>query len=488
MMSVDFPRISNTSGVAKAKIALSALAQRLPGLPRRLIRIRELTLTTNGTQSRPAKCVRNSLGLENVARAGEAEIAFNAQLSTLSAPRSALRVTLLTGGGDKPYALGMAAALTSEGILVDFMGSDDLAVPELLTNSRVNFRNLRGDQNPDAKPTRKMARVLKYYWRLIFYSAIAKPKIFHILWNNKFELIDRTLLMLYYRLLGKKIVFTAHNVNAGKRDSNDSWLNRLSLKIQYRLSDHIFVHTDGMKREMISEFRIPESKISVIPFGINNTVPNTALTALEAKQLLSLSRKDKGFLFFGNIAPYKGLEYLIAAFDELLKKDRSYRLLIAGKPKGPASYWNAIWGTIARSGIGDRVIEKIEYVPDETTELYFKAADVLVLPYTHVFQSGVLFLGYSFGLPVIVSDVGSLREEIIEGQTGLVFKAQDSSDLATKIEEYFRGELFRNLETTRFQIKEYANERYSWDKVAAISTSVYSRLLTSAFRPPSSVL
>src|SRR5215831_19166796 len=120
-MSVDFLKISNTSGVAKAKIALSALAQRLPGLPRRLIRTRKLTLTTNEVQSRPAKCARSSLGLENVARAGEAEIALNAQLSTLSAPRSALRVTLLTGGGDKPYALGMAAALTSEGISVDFI-------------------------------------------------------------------------------------------------------------------------------------------------------------------------------------------------------------------------------------------------------------------------------------------------------------------------------------------------------------------------------
>jgi D-inositol-3-phosphate glycosyltransferase len=487
-MSVDFPEISNTSGVAKVKIALSVLAQRLPGLPRRLIRIRELTLTTNGVQSRPAKCVRTSLGLENVARAGEAEIALNAQRSTLSAQRSALRVTLLTGGGDKPYALGLAAALTSAGTSVDFIGSDDLRVPELLTNPRVNFLNLRGDQRPNVNLARKIARVATYYWRLVRYAGNAGPPIFHILWNNKFELIDRTLLMLYYRLLGKKIVFTAHNVNAGKRDSNDSWLNRLSLKIQYRLSDHIFVHTDGMKREMMSEFRIPESKVSVIPFGINNTVPNTAFTPLEARQLLGLSSKDKGLLFFGNIAPYKGLEYLIAAFDELLKKDRSYRLLIVGNPKGPQGYWNEIRRTIVKSDIRDRVVEKIEYVPDEATEVYFKAADVLVLPYTHVFQSGVLFLGYSFGLPVIVSDVGSLREEIIEGQTGLVFKAQDSSDLASKIEEYFKGELFRNLETTRFQIKEYANERYSWDKVAAITTSVYSRLLTSALRPPSFVL
>ena len=71
----------------------------------------------------------------------------------------------------------------------------------------------------------------------------AQPKIFHILWNNKFEFFDRTLLMLYYKLLGKKIVFTAHNVNIRKRDGNDSWLNRFSLKIQYQLVDHIFVHT-----------------------------------------------------------------------------------------------------------------------------------------------------------------------------------------------------------------------------------------------------
>jgi len=390
-----------------------------------------------------------------------------------------LRVALLTGGGDKPYALGMAAALTSEGISIDFIGSDDLSTPELLTNRRVNFLNLRGDQNPNARPIRKMARVLAYYWRLVGYSVGAKPKIFHILWNNKFQLFDCTLLMLYYKLLRKRIVFTVHNVNAGKRDSNDSWLNRLSLKVQYNLSDHLFVHTDGMKREMISEFHIPENKVSVIPFGVNNTVPNTGLSSAEAKRRLDVSSGDKVMLFFGNIAPYKGLEYLIAAFSALLKKDRSYRLLIVGRPKGPQSYWNEIRRTIVKGNIGDRVIEKIEYVPDEETELYFKAADALVLPYAHVFQSGVLFLGYNFGLPAIAADVASLKNEIIEGKTGLVFRAQDPSDLANKIDEYFKSELFSNLENTRFQIKQYANDRYSWSKVTEITTAVYSNLLSS---------
>ena len=181
-------------------------------------------------------------------------------------------------------------------------------------------------------------------------------------------------------------------------------------------------------------------------------------------------------LFFGNIAPYKGLGCLTAAFEELSTRDRRYRLIIAGRVKGSQHYWNKIQQTLERNGVGDRVIARVKYVPDEETEVYFKAADVLVLPYTHVFQSGVLFLGYSFGLPAIAADVGNLKEEIIEGETGFVFQPKDSSDLVAKIDRYFHSELFLNLETRRSEIKTYANERYSWNKVAAVTTSVYSRL------------
>ena len=97
-----------------------------------------------------------------------------------------------------------------------------------------------------------------------------------------------------------------------------------------------------MKSELVAEFGIPGDKVSVIPFGINNTVPATALSTAEAKRQLGISNNDKALLFFGNIAAYKGLEYLIAAFEELLKTDRSYRLLIVGKPKGPEGYWKTI--------------------------------------------------------------------------------------------------------------------------------------------------
>jgi D-inositol-3-phosphate glycosyltransferase len=397
----------------------------------------------------------------------------NNQLSTR------LRVSLLSGIDDKPYVLGFADAFTSESIAFDLIGSDNLEVPELLRNHRINFLNLRGDQQSDASLKSKAFRILRYYFRLVCYAVRAQPKIFHIFWNNKFEFFDRTLLMLYYKLLGKKLIFTAHNVNIRKRDCTDTWLNRFSLRVQYQLVDHIFVHTERMKQELLSDFGIQERKVSVIPFGINNTVPNTGMTTLDAKGMLGISTSDKTMLCYGQIAPYKGLEYLISAFTELLKRDRNYRLIIAGKPKWNEIYWNQIVQVMIDRGVRERVIERIEHVPDEETELYFKAADVLILPYVRIFQSGVLFLGYSFGLPVIAADVGSLKQEIVEGKTGFVFRAQDSSDLARKIENYFNSELFHNLETRRSQIRQHANERYSWEKVAAITTAVYSNLLSS---------
>jgi len=388
-----------------------------------------------------------------------------------------IAVTLLTGGGDKPYAIGIATALSAQGIFVDFIGSDDLDVPELRRLASLNFLNLRGNQRTDVSFFKKTGRVLLYYLRLIGYAMTARPRIFHVLWNNKFEFFDRTLLMAYYRLIGKRIIFTAHNVNVRKRDSKDSYFNRLTLRIQYRLADHIFVHTEKMRQELSAEFDVPVKKVTVIPFGINNTLPNTVLTTFEAKQRFGINLRQKTLLFFGNIAPYKGLEYLVAAFNDLAKKDLDYRLIIAGRPKGCEEYWAMIQKEIARNDLGAQIICQIDYIPDELVEEYFKAADVLILPYTHIFQSGVLFLAYSFGLPVIASDVGSLRETIVEGRTGYVCAASDSIDLAKAIETYFASELYVRLDEHRPHIRRIANERHCWDKVGELTRSVYASLV-----------
>ena len=207
-----------------------------------------------------------------------------------------LQVALLTGGGDKHDAWGVARALASKDVSVDLIGSDELNCPELQDSSRVTFLNLRGSQLESATRWEKVSRVLRYYARLIRYASTSGPRVFHILWNNKFETFDRTLLMAYYKLLGKKIVFTAHNVNAGTRDANAA-LNRVTLKMQYSLADHILVHLYKMKSELQSSFDVPGRSVTVIPYGINNIVPNTGLAPADAKTRLGIGHDERTILF-----------------------------------------------------------------------------------------------------------------------------------------------------------------------------------------------
>lgn len=405
-----------------------------------------------------------------------------ADLGISRAP-SGIMVALLTGGRDKPYVFGLATELISKEATVDLIGGDHVDSPDFHGRPGVNFLNLRGDQSSNAGLVEKVSRISKYYARLIRYAVTAKPRIFHILWNNKFETIDRTLLMLFYKLLGKKIVLTVHNVNAGIRDSKDTPLNRLTLRIQYRLADHIFVHTEKMKFELFEQFGVPESRVTVIPFGINNSVPNTRLTPAEARRRLGIRDGEKAILFFGNIAPYKGLEYLTSAFQEFLSQRDNYRLIIAGWPKNCEAYWTTLQDSIRPDVQSGKIVLRADFIPDDEAELYFKAADVLVLPYRHIYQSGVLFLGYSFGLPVLAADVGALKEEIVEGKTGFVFRPEDPVDLAATVERYFASDLFANLSTRRQGIQAFAAEQHSWDVVGQATMRVYANLLRPPPRP-----
>jgi D-inositol-3-phosphate glycosyltransferase len=387
------------------------------------------------------------------------------------------RVALLTAGRDHPYAFGMGTALMERVAALDIIGANDLDGPQWRGKAHVRFLNLRENIAASASLVTKAVRILTYYFRLLVYAFTSKANVFHILWNNKFETFDRVPLMLYYKALGKRTVLTVHNVNTRERDQSDSWANRFTLRIQYGLVDHLFVHTEQMKRELLRAFGLSPSKVTVIPFGINNAAPHTAMTPAEARQHLQIPAGDKVILFFGNIAPYKGLEYLIEAFQKVMVDGEAYRLIVAGNPKNCEDYWGKIRSALDRHPNRDRILEKIEFVPDQETEIYFKASNVVVLPYRRIFQSGVLSLGYSFGLPAIVSDVGSLREDVIEGTTGYVCKPEDSTDLARCIVEYFSSDLYRDLDVRRLEIQEHARRRYSWDLVGQMTMEVYANLL-----------
>jgi glycosyltransferase involved in cell wall biosynthesis len=389
-----------------------------------------------------------------------------------------LEVALLTGCQDKSYAVGLAMAVSSKRVRTDVVGNDRVDSHEYHTTPDLKFLNLGGIQDDDASFLSKLRSLLNYYARLIRYVTFGAPRILHVLWNSKFEYFDRTILMVWFKLLGKRVILTAHNVNKAKRDSEDSLLNRSTLRFQYRLADRIFVHTERMKSELIQEFGVEGKGVRVIPFGIYSSLPNTDLTPGLAKSRLGLTNQERTILFFGRIVPYKGLEYLLAAFEKVHAGNPNYRLIIAGEPmKGHENYLAEIQRTIDGSAYRDHVIQKLQFIPDVETEWYFKAADALALPYKHIFQSGVLFVGYTYGLPVIGADVGSFREDVIEGKTGYVFKPGDTVDLANAIETYFESDLYKGLDRNRQEIRDYVTARHSWGEVGEITRAVYQETL-----------
>ena len=390
-------------------------------------------------------------------------------------------VAVLTGGFDRPYAFGLSMALAATGVQLDVIGSDEVDHPAMHNTPGIRFLNLHRKWDLKGNITAKGLKVLAFYGRLLSYCITSRVTTFHILWNNKVPLFDRTLLLLIYKLFRKRLVFTAHNVNAGERDGTDSLLNRLTLKSQYRLVDHVFVHTKKMRQQLIEEYGLRPAAVTVIPFGINNAVPHTDLRVAEARRRLGIAESEKTILFFGNIRIYKGLHYLVEAFESLVDDGNGpYRLVIAGsKPNEEGEqYWEGIERRIKDSRLESRILQRIQYIPDDETEIYFKAADVAVLPYTYISQSGVLALSYSFELPVVATRVGSFEEEVVEGKTGFLCNAGSATDLARAIRGYFASELYRRLDEKRDEIRTYAAERYSWRTVGEMTCEVYERILS----------
>jgi glycosyltransferase involved in cell wall biosynthesis len=84
---------------------------------------------------------------------------------------------------------------------------------------------------------------------------------------------------------------------------------------------------------------------------------------------------------------------------------------------------------------------------------------------------------------VIASDVGSFREDVVEGKTGFVFKPEHTEGLAQTIQKYFESDLYCELRVRRPDICEFASERYSWNRVATITRKVYGDLLCLARDP-----
>lgn len=259
-----------------------------------------------------------------------------------------------------------------------------------------------------------------------------------------------------------RVLFICHNVvpHAGERMG---LLDRGLAKLALRQGDYFIVHSEKDLKKLQGLLPGADVRKTFHPtYSIFNVDP---LPEEEAKRRLGL--KSKTVLYFGFVRAYKGLEYLLQAMPEVLKQVDVHTLVVG-------EFWvreSRYRELIQELNLEQQVTIVNRYVPNEEIDLYFSAADVVVLPYIEATQSGVVQIAYGFAKPVITTNVGGLAEAVRDGETGLIVPPGDSHALARAIVRYFvqdLGPLFSaNIRAL--------NDRFAWhgvvDLIADIGTS-----------------
>lgn len=173
-----------------------------------------------------------------------------------------------------------------------------------------------------------------------------------------------------------------------------------------------------------------------------------------ALSFLKLDENQKYMLFFGIIRDYKGLDLLLQAFSDERFKCLNVKLIVAGEFYNDEERYRKMEQDL---NLKDRVIWFDKFIPDSEVRYFFNAADIIVQPYKSATQSGVTQIGYHFERPMLVTDVGGLKEIIPDGKVGYVVKPQADS-IAEALLDFFTHDRMEEFEDNLKEEK----KKYSW--------------------------
>jgi glycosyltransferase involved in cell wall biosynthesis len=237
-------------------------------------------------------------------------------------------------------------------------------------------------------------------------------------------------LLKHLQKKGIKTVVIAHNIDFHEKWLLGKWLTKSLLKKAWR----IIALSDAVYKDICQLYgESSKNKTYKLFHPLYDFYDLKKFTQKEAKQILNITEKQV-ILFYGYIKPYKGVDILIKSFDTIKKRLPDAVLLIVGEIYGDKQQYEDL---IAKSAFSSSIILIDKYVTNEETELYFKAADVLAVPYRQATQSGVVQIAYSMKKGVVATPVGGLPEMVIEGKTGCLSKSAAERDFAEGVLEFF---------------------------------------------------
>lgn len=321
-----------------------------------------------------------------------------------------------------------------------------------------------------SKDITKIKKTFNYInaWRKIYsICKTQKVKVIHVQW---FILSPIDFIYLNkIKSLGVKVVVTVHDI----LPFNEKFYDFKSHKKIYNLADKIIVQAKPNIEIINSKFKFIDSKVVYIPHG--NFIEHVdIIDKNEARKLLNIEKEKKVILFFGQIKRVKGLDVLIRAYGELIKRtnDKNLLLLIAGKVwEDDFEKYQKI---IEEMNIINNVRCDIKYIPDEEIGWYYCASDINVLPYKEVYQSGVVHLAYAYKKPVIATKVGSFPEVILDGESGILINKDNYRELSEAMTELIYDE--ERMVNMGIRGREFIEKNFSWNKIGNEISEIYISL------------
>jgi glycosyltransferase involved in cell wall biosynthesis len=257
------------------------------------------------------------------------------------------------------------------------------------------------------------------------------------------------------RRAGIDVTWICHNVLPHERKPWDGPLTRLALGQGTRWLVHAAVEADRLRT------LLPRALATVHPHPVYDLfTPPAPLDRREARRTLGLPEDAPVALFFGLIRPYKGVDLLLEALDLLPDRDAPpWHTWIAGECYGGEDTLRA---RHARLRHPDRVHLELRYLANDEVALRMAAADVVVLPYRHATQSGIVQVAYACRRPVITTRVGGLPEVVDDGVSGLLVAPEDPGALAAALQRFAGQKLGPALEEGAARVV----RRMQWDSYA----------------------
>jgi glycosyltransferase involved in cell wall biosynthesis len=306
--------------------------------------------------------------------------------------------------------------------------------------------------------------------RLWVHMLRTPPRVVHFQW---LPLLDYTTLeMIVVRSLqraGIPVVYTVHDL-LPLDDPNAEGARQRYARC-YRTVDALVCHTETSQQQLQNQFGIDAEKIWRIPHGPLGMSPSTE-TPEEASAVVDVQPSERTVLLFGVLRPYKGYEFLLRAWTQVVQAVPDARLIIAGRASTLVQA--EIEDLIDQQGIAASVSTVFRFLSDDELGALIDRADVLVYPYRNITQSGALFTGMSAEKAIVATDVGGLGETIRDGETGVLVPFDDDAALSGALARLLTDPDRR--EALGMAVKGDLQTRYSWKEIAHQTLRCYDDL------------